>query len=174
MDVNNQSHACILGVWDGLEVYQYFMTHVHDEIFFKNEQIKTYESISVSLFNSVTDIPGIYEDIEMALNQGKILRVADTVIRERRESHFIKVQNEIWNPGMKKGGGMYAGAFSRSNDSSDRFLVSTLWKDETHHQEYLRTIFPTLRSEAGVENDIKSIQGRVIRVEPTWTVVKGE
>lgn len=169
-DLKNASNACVLGVWENSRAYRHFMDNIHDQIFHKNNQKQSYESISVTLFKSLFDIPGDYKQLRDSLTKGRLLRIADTIVNDNRKQHFIKVQKEIWNPGMSKASGMYSGAFSKVSGTLNRYLVTTLWKDERSHQKYVETILPLLVQQAEVEKDIKSIQGRFILLENKWSV----
>jgi heme-degrading monooxygenase HmoA len=75
---------------------------------------------------------------------------------------------------MQRSAGMLGGAFSVAADDADdarRFLVTTLWASEAAHAAYARDALPALREQANVADDLESITGRLIRVEPTWAVV---
>jgi heme-degrading monooxygenase HmoA len=170
-DLKHNSDACVLGIWEDFESYKHFMDNIHDQIFHKNNQKRSYESISVTLFESLFDIPGVYNEIYESLSKGKILRVADTTIYDNREQDFIKVQKEIWNPGMNKASGMYSGVFSKGTRTLNRYLVTTLWEDERSHQKYVETILPLLRHKAEVEKDISFILGRLILLDDKWSVI---
>jgi heme-degrading monooxygenase HmoA len=170
-DLKNNSDACVLGIWKDLESYQHFMDHVHDQIFYKNEQKGTYESISVTLFESQFNIHGLYNEICDTLVKGKILRVADTIVYDNREEHFVEVQKEIWNLGMNKANGMNSGVFSKVIDATNRYLVTTLWRDEKSHQIYVDKTLPLLRDKSEIHKDIKSIQGRLVFLNDKWTVI---
>ncbi|WP_052035791.1 YdbC family protein [Tumebacillus flagellatus] len=45
----NSEEACILALWRDRAAYRFFMEHIHDTIFEKNDQARTYEGISVTL-----------------------------------------------------------------------------------------------------------------------------
>ncbi|WP_064093541.1 YdbC family protein [Rossellomorea aquimaris] len=47
----NPLEACIISMWKNSICYENFMRNVHDDIFKKSNQEKTYNKISVSLFN---------------------------------------------------------------------------------------------------------------------------
>jgi heme-degrading monooxygenase HmoA len=170
-DLKLNSDACVLSIWEDFESYKLFMDNTHDQIFHRNNQKQSYKSITVTLFESLLDIPGVYNEIYESLTKGKILRVADTTIHDDREQHFIKVQKDIWIPGMNKASGMYSGMFCKVTGALSRYLVTTLWKDERTHQEYVETIFPLLKHKAELEKDISFILSRLILLDDKWTVV---
>lgn len=91
----DQNEACIFGLWENTEAYQYFMDHIHDQIFLHNLQDKTYESISVIISNKILDISGNNE-LYQAIRNSEILRVADVTIYPERYDHFIEVQKSVW------------------------------------------------------------------------------
>jgi hypothetical protein len=168
-DLKSNSDACVIGVWEDGDLYMYFMDNIHDQIFHKNNQKQSYESISVTLFESLFDIPGVDNNIRESLMKARLLRAADTTVHDTRDQHFSKVQQKVWNPGMKVSG-MYSGIFSKASGALNRYLVATLWEDGDSHQKYHETVFPLLRKKAEVEKDIKSIQGRLILLDDRWTV----
>jgi hypothetical protein len=169
-DLKNNSNACVLGAWENWGAYRHFMDNLHDQLFHKNKQNQSYESISVTLFESLFDIPGVYKQLRDSLTKGRLLRVADITVFDNREQHFIKVQKEIWNPGMNKASGMYSGAFNKVSGAFNRYLVTTIWVDEISHKKYVESILPVLRLQAEVEKDIISIQGRFVLLDDKWTV----
>ncbi|PWK15850.1 YdbC family protein [Tumebacillus permanentifrigoris] len=65
-NADDVQEACILGLWRDLAAYQQFMANVHDTIFEKSDQGRTYDTISVTL----------YEQVEVVdLPAGSVLRV---------------------------------------------------------------------------------------------------
>ncbi len=46
------NHAVIIAFWESKEAYESFMENVHDEIFSQNRQKTTYNSISVTLWQT--------------------------------------------------------------------------------------------------------------------------
>lgn len=55
-NVLNKEEAVIIGVWETLEAYTLFMTENHGKIMNTNEQLKTYQKIEVSLWNTNENI----------------------------------------------------------------------------------------------------------------------
>jgi hypothetical protein len=72
-DLEDNSCACILAFWKDQESYTYFMDNIHDEIFESNKQVKTYDSISISLFSCL-------EPNQVYLNQHEIIKNRGTVV----------------------------------------------------------------------------------------------
>ncbi len=99
-DLKNNGDACILGLWRDKESYDKFMNSVHDKVFEGNAQENTYESISVSLFDAVLDMPGLHENLVASLSEGRYLRVADCNVKPDHINHFVTVQRELWIPAM--------------------------------------------------------------------------
>ncbi|USN48514.1 MAG: YdbC family protein [Pseudobdellovibrionaceae bacterium] len=168
-DLKNSGDACILGLWKDKESYDQFMNHVHDNVFETNSQENTYESISVGLFDTVLDMPGLHSNLVTSLCDGKYLRVADCKVKPDHVDHFVAVQREIWIPEMAKAKGMIGGNFNRS-PCEDRFIVTTLWTEQKLHDEYSKNIVPSLREKANVSNDLIHMTGRFVLLEPTWEV----
>jgi hypothetical protein len=58
-EAHDPQEAGILGLWRDRAAYQHFMEHVHDTIFQKSDQVRTYDSISVTLFEQaeVVELP---------------------------------------------------------------------------------------------------------------------
>lgn len=159
--------ACILGLWESLNIYQHFMQNIHDQIYFDNQQNLYYDSLSVNLFDSILLMKGRYKHFSRAIKHSSFLRVANCHIKNDRHNHFIEVQKNIWYPAMQEAG-MQAGLFSQRNDQN--FLVTTLWKDLEEHNHYQTTYLPELKERAGVGEDLESIEGYGVSIVPEWTV----
>lgn len=162
--------ACIVGLWQDSDSYQNFMSEFHDTVVEASGQAQTYVHATTALFEVQSDISGLHPDLCSAMGRSEFLRVADCSLRPGREAHFRQVQSDIWNPAMVATGGMAAGAFSRSLRDDDRFLVTTLWESEQSHAIYLRDAFAGLRSRAAVEDDVATLHGHGVVLEPSWRV----
>ncbi len=76
----DDNEACILSAWKDKESYSYFMENIHDEITAKNDQQKTYESISVEFY----------------LNDFDVINLNDIV----KDAEYLKLLNYSVNPIM--------------------------------------------------------------------------
>ncbi len=168
--LDNPSRAVIVGLWRDRACFRNFMTDVHDGIFAGSGQKGTYESSDVSLWNRVLDVPGHFETVFSAVDDGFFLRIALCRLKPDRREHFIDAQKTIWNPGMASAGGMKAGVFCESTMSPDRYMVCTLWGSESDHRHYREGPFHELRRRAEVEVDCESVLGLLAGVEPSWRV----
>ncbi|MCH7997568.1 MAG: YdbC family protein [Chloroflexi bacterium] len=170
-DTRSENTACIISLWRDLTSYESFMGRLHHEIVAESEQSQTYRSISVTLFGDMIAMPGSRGMILDALEEGKIIRVADCTLKKGREGHFLEMQRDSWIPGMGKAEGMLGGMFWRVRDGGDRYLVTTVWQDRTSHQAYIDNIFPGLRARAAVEDDVGVLRGHLISLEGSWRVL---
>lgn len=166
----NPNTAVIVAFWRDQTSYDRFMGEVHDEVFEKNGQKGTYTTSEVTLWNRVIDIPGTHAAVDRAVVQAGFIRLARCVLKPGREEHFLSVQREIWNPGMAAAGGMLAGVFNRAQSHQNHFLVCTLWRSESDHQNYRENHFADLRRRAEVPRDCESVTGFLVVVQPTWRV----
>lgn len=168
-DLKNDGDACILGIWQDKASYDYFMTEVHDEIFEANSQKSTYEEIATELFNVEMDMIGEKGNLVEALESGNYLRVADCIVKPENEEHFVNAQKDVWVPAMSDAKGMIGGNFSKSlNDS--RYIVTTLWSEKELHDSYSQKVVPVMREQANVSDDLKSMIGRLVKLESSWSV----
>lgn len=63
---------------------------------------------------------------------------------------------------------MRAGVFGRRGESE--FLVLTLWNSAADHARYRTDRFPELRRRSLAADDLDSITGDLVEIEPLWTV----
>ncbi|MGZ4134180.1 MAG: YdbC family protein [Tumebacillaceae bacterium] len=170
-NTENPLEACILAFWRDEEAYQAFMTHHHDMILANNKQQGTYTGIAVNLFKCVIPIQGSSESLSEALRTGSFVRVSDNTVRDGRSAHFIEMQQEVWNPGMAAFESMLAGVFSQHRTDQQRYLVASMWLEETQHAHYATTAVSELRQRADVNLDIAQSIGTTLQLEPLWTVL---
>lgn len=163
--------ACILGVWKSPATYKRFMTFVHDPIVEDNEQDACYDAISVLTASALIRMRGEHPTIRKAVVDAAFLRVADCEAAPASRSRFIDRQLHIWEPAMRESPGQLGGLFSAVTDDPNRFLVTTLWRSETHHATYQTGRLPRLKSQARVDDDTLSVTGHRVPLVPEWTVV---
>ncbi len=92
-NVNNSNEACIVSFWKDKSALEKFMKEMHDVIFEKNNQIETYESITVSRFDFD------YPDDSLELFKQKISNVKSirTVTNYENNDLFIEFSNNsLW------------------------------------------------------------------------------
>lgn len=169
-DLNDIESACIISLWKDQSSFNYFMNNIHDSIIKDSGQAMTYYECNVDFFDPVIPMPGKYRDIVSAIPEGNFLRVADCIVKSDKISHFKDVQKKIWIPEMQDVRGMMGGQFSVKFDEN-RYLVTTLWDTEGNHTEYANQKIPLLRKKADVSNDLETIIGRIIKLEPSWLVL---
>jgi heme-degrading monooxygenase HmoA len=167
-NVKKENEACVISFWQNQLSYKNFMLELHDQVFYSNRQNETYENIEVQHFETILDMKGKDKNFIQSIKDGEYLRIADCTVKLDKIKHFIKIQNEVWLPGMGKADGMLGGTFSRSIDNNNRFLVSTLWNSKEHHEEYVSKKLSELKSKANVKEDIDSMEGKLIALEPGW------
>ncbi len=171
--------ACIMGIWSDAEHYRHFMENVHDTIYEKSGQKETYHSIDISFYRKVMDIPGEARDFQSSIMGAKWLRMANPLIYRERVRHFEEVQKKVWNPGMAAAGGMLGGVFARAEEVEQycekqmviRYLTASLWENDEAHMNYVRNHFPLLNLKAEVGRDIQHIEGKLVRLVETWSVL---
>lgn len=169
-NADDPNQAVIVGLWRDQPSYEHFMRDTHDRIFASNGQEGTYQASSILLCDRELDIVGSLTSISDAVEAGGLIRLARCLVRPDRREHFTDVQKTIWNPGMGAAGGMLVGVFCRVRGDEAEFLVCTVWRTEEDHSRYRATVVHDLRARAEVEKDCESLQGTIVRVEPTWAV----
>ncbi|WP_031073105.1 DUF4937 domain-containing protein [Streptomyces sp. NRRL WC-3742] len=165
--------AHLLALWADEGAYRRFMRERHDTVTAANQQSTTYTAIDVSTGEVVLDMAGDAGDslpraLPRALERATLLRVADCRLLPGRDDHFLDVQRTVWAPGMAAAGGMLAGVVTHLEPH--RYLVTTLWSDPTAHQRYTTHHLPALLSRATLQNDLHSMTGHVLPLEPAWHV----
>lgn len=167
----NPKEACIISFWKDKESLTNFMNNLHDDIFFQNQQSATYTSITVSYYNSLLTMEGSENSIPKAIKKGQLLRIADCEVKQNKKTHFIEVQKSIWLPTMKKSEGMLGGKFAVKVTNSLNYLVSTFWDSESNHKKYLQMQLPMNQKAANINDDLKSIQGKLVLLEKSWKII---
>ncbi len=168
---DSTSDAFVLGLWADREHYDGFMSTLHDKIVESNRQLGTVTASSVVLVNELVAMPGARATIDAGVAQAAFLRVADCVVRPGQSESFIRAQREVWMPGMQGADGMLAGSFGEVREAESRYLVATLWADESAHGHYARHILPGLVAESSVRRQTQTVDGTFVRLETTWTVL---
>ncbi len=170
-EVKNENMAYIISFWENKKSLECFMKKSHDKILFDSNQPDTYESISVVHFESVLEMEGSAGSLKDAIKLGKLLRVADCLVKFNRTKHFEKMQKTVWLPGMKKSEGMLGGLFSKAESNIPRYLVSTFWDSIEHHNNYVINKLPIFQSESKVEEDIDVIIGIQVLLKDAWRIM---
>ncbi len=168
--VEDDGLAVIIGLWSDHDAYDTFMRDVHDRVLDVTGQRGTYDSIDVSLWDSVLSIPGSASSISAGIESAGAVRMAKCRVRPDRVAHFVEVQRTLWNPGMAASGGMLIGLFSESSGSEQEFLVCTLWQDLDAHRRYRNGVFTDLRRQAEVDQDCERVEGWIVSVQHEWCV----
>lgn len=161
--------ACVLACWTSAEAYRDFMERRHDRVAADSGQADTYQAIKVVTGESELTMPGTVRTLAPAVSEGVFLRVADCRVRPERRGHFTAAQRETWLPGMAAADGMLGGLFSRLGEH--RYLVTTWWSSAGAHDRYAREDVPALRRAAGAEDDLASLRGYGVVLEPGWLVL---
>jgi heme-degrading monooxygenase HmoA len=167
-NLHRPSEACIIAFWRNQNAYDQFMSSLHDTIFQANQQQHTYRSITVTVAEAAIEIPGS-RDIACALT-GKWLRAADCKVDPKREQHFLKVQQTVWNPALKQSAGMLGAVAAKVNQPACRYQIFSFWEEEEAHQQYIKSI-PLLRQQAGTDRDTTNVIGYFVERNERWLVM---
>lgn len=161
--------AHVLGLWADNQSYEAFMQRRHDVVAEQTGQASTYQAIETATGSPIFTIPGDSSTLAEAIAGGVVLRIADCEVTDGRRDHFVQVQREVWAPGMAAAGGMLGGVFTQLGP--DRYLVTTWWSDVAAHERYVSENVIRLREQAGADDDITSLSGHVLVLEPRWKVL---
>lgn len=161
--------ACVFACWTGAEAYRDFMAGRHDKVAADSGQAGTYQAIEVATGESELTMPGAARTLAGAVSGGAFLRVADCQVRQGRREHFVTAQRQTWLPGMAAADGMLGGLFSRLGEH--RYLVTTWWSSAGAHDRYAKEDVPALRRAAGAGDDLASLRGYGVALEPGWLVL---
>ena len=167
-NVDEPTEACIVSLWTSMPHYEDFMARRHDEMLARTQQQQAYTRADVVLCERLLDIHGESGPFPAALPRAGLLRVADCQIHARRMSHFLKVQRDVWNPGMARVQGMLGGSFNWARSRDNQFVVITAWASSECHSRYMVDHFAELRHRSHAAQDIVQVTGRRVRLQPTW------
>ena len=170
-NLKDNSEAFIISFWESKDALEDFMKNLHHKIVSENTQDKYYSSIIVDHFNSILSMDGESSTLSQAINNAKLLRIADFYVQSNRIDHFEKVQKDIWKPGMKKANGMLGGSFSISVNNTNKYSISTFWDSLENHNNYVIEILPQLHEKADAVNDINRIIGKQILLVDSWKII---
>lgn len=148
--------AHVLALWTDTDSHQAFLRNRHDSIADAGGDT----GIAVALGEVVLTMPGA------TAMSGGLLRVADCHLAVGAEEHFLAVQREVWAPAMATAG-VLGGVLVRP--AARHYLVATFWPDVETHREYAEQV-PGLRAQAAADDDIASMSGHVLELEPAWRV----
>jgi len=170
-NLKSKDEACIVAMWQDESHYEHFMKQQHDKIVRHNDQMNTYESIDVSLLTPTYDMPGCCESMVASLQEACALRITDCLVKPEREAHFVEMQQEIWIPSVCRADGMLAGAFSKVEQESNRYMVTTLWKSLEAQEEYSAKVMPNLRKASEQSEDLDQILAGIVSLNKDWLVL---
>ena len=171
-NLKNNSEACIISFWDNKASLENFMNDFHDTIFDKNKQADTYNSIDISHFIDSLSFEGRSDSLTNAIETGKTLKIIDCYLKQDKGVHFEEVQQEIWDPVIKKSVGLLGGIFSKASSNNFRYLISTFWDSIENHNNDVINMLPIYSKKAGLRDDITKIEGRAIKLVDSWKIIK--
>ncbi|GET23268.1 DUF4937 domain-containing protein [Prolixibacter denitrificans] len=170
-NVQSENEACIIAFWESRGHAERFMVSLHDRVVEENRQSETYHAINVAYFDGLLEMEGQAASLVEAVRTGELLRIADCEVHSGRTEHFESVQQSVWLPAMQQAEGMLRGMFSKAEDGSNRYLVSTFWDTAVHHDHYQTEQVPLLRERASVTDDLHAITGKQVRLVKSWNVL---
>ncbi len=99
-NVNNSDEACIVSFWKNKSALDKFMKEIHNVIFKKNNQIKTYETITVLYYN--LDNPNdTIERFKKNINNARSIRTVKTCedvnLQIKFSNKLLWFENKILN-----------------------------------------------------------------------------
>ena len=164
----NENEACVFTLWEDRNAYQSFMNGAHDTIYLNSNQVDTFLSCEIELFQTLYDIAEV--PLKDVVTEGSFVRAAVCDVQAEKEKQFLHKQETIWNKGMKNIKGMLGGVVGKSLKNENRYIVLTYWKDGMAHQNYVEEIFPELYKLANIHEDIEDIRGKEAVCKEEWFV----
>lgn len=128
-NVRRPTEAGILSLWRDSSSYEAFMSHVHDSIFHKTKQEKTYERLSVTLLEGVSSLPGGKGAIRRTLSS-RWISLSDHQLHLERVDSFISEQQSYWHTAENLDGDEVALFLGRALNRPNRCLLFTLLRNE--------------------------------------------
>jgi heme-degrading monooxygenase HmoA len=168
-NTHNPLEARIIAFWRNRSAYDHFMSRIHDFLFDASGQRQAFQSISVTLSESIMEIPDEKISLPKAL-ASEWLRMADCTVKPERKTHFLKAQRTVWNPAIGQADGMLGAIVARVVAEPVRFHLFSFWRNEQTHSAYAQTV-PDLVERAGTKHDTVSVTGCWVRLEERWRVL---
>lgn len=169
----HSGNALVLAHWQDQQCIADFMQNHHDRIYAASQQQNTYTCCVITYLKQMFLMPAaitLDNQNDRPPSKPGLMRIADCLVLPQARPHFIDVQQTIWAPNMANAPGMLGGHFWQSIDDANRFVVTTFWSDSQSHQRYVKTQLPDLKVQAGIEQDLKHINGYTVLLENNWTV----
>ncbi|TXS38691.1 YdbC family protein [Streptomyces sp. OR43] len=155
--------AHVFAFWENRVFYDSFMARGHDAL--AAAQVGTCHDIQVKLFEYRFDVKTGFEP---HFTDADVVRVAHSKVHEDRVEHFALMQRRVWNPAMAGSPGMLRGVFGEA--PGHEFLVLSMWQSSAERGKYRPASAERLSQRAQTEDDVVSLAGDVVRLEPSWTV----
>ena len=165
----NNSKATIFALWKDEASMDSFMSTDHDAIAEKANQSCSYATINVSYFERVMEIPKEHLAFH---HTPELIRVAECEVIEGKEGVFLDTQRQVWNGGMSLASGMLGGDVWRSTKNKNNYLVTTWWRSNQDHDNYMNENFPELLKKAQTGTYLSNVQGYQFEIEELWGVNK--
>lgn len=163
------NRAVIFSLWEDEASVKSFMENEHDVIAERAAQKKSYNSCTVSYLERVLIIPSLEKPV-FPEKECRFIRMADCKVIPNMDDEFIHQQRTIWNPGMAPVEGMLGGSFWGFSQEPGRYLVTTFWKTEKDHKNYIDNHFPKLKSRSRDSVCLESLSGLGFDCEKKWGV----
>ncbi|MFI6863534.1 YdbC family protein [Streptomyces sp. NPDC050421] len=155
--------AHVFAFWENRVFYDSFMARGHDAL--AAAQVGTCNDIQVKLFEYRFDVKTGFEP---HFGDADVVRVAHSRVHEDRVEHFALMQERVWNPAMAGSPGMLRGVFGEA--PGHEFLVLSMWQSSAERGKYRPASVERLSQRAQTEDDVASLAGDVVQLEPAWTV----
>ena len=178
--------AHVFACWSDRPAYDHGMARQHDRL--AAAQSGTYRLVRSRLFDHRLPI-GL--GVPLDFTEAALARIAHCHVRPGRRTHFRTAQATVWNPGMAAAPGLRHGSFAEhdaaehdaaehdaaEHDAAEHdaaeFLVLTLWRSPADHDRYRADRFHALHHRSAAADDLASVSGDAVRMEPAWTVTPG-
>ncbi len=137
------------------------MENAHDDIVEKSAQGKTYERITVSLFEKIDETPstGVIGELESC----NVIRIAEWSVTRSDQPCGEKAQFNTRNKVLEDSSGIPAGLVCKGIDDKDACLTVTIWEKDASRQRYAKHE----PIERGVVKDFDIV------IDHAWTVMNG-
>lgn len=169
-NLKDGKEACIIAFWESKRYLDQFMEALHDEIFFKNEQEKTYELIEVSHFKVHMTMDGKCQSLKDAVRSGQFLSTTDFQAGSEKVIHFESPNTGVWLSEMKGFDGFLHGQLSKAADGKPRHLVATFWDNIENYNSYHLDRSHLDPEKYANEMDANEVTNKLIALESAWQV----
>ncbi|MFC3884647.1 YdbC family protein [Bacillus songklensis] len=100
-NVDQPTEAFVLGLWENEEMYQDFMKHTHDSIFYKSGQEATYHHLDVNISKQSQSMGGRYNFFRSSALESRYIMVTTCKLQENQPYVMKEIIQQLTHPAFR-------------------------------------------------------------------------